>query len=242
MQGLSAAGLLAVWEQGHWRNPGERAILILAAASTETPAEAWGGVTVGQRDRMLFEVRERTFGRQIEASVRCPACAEALEFSLLTPEMLGDELSRSDPTAAFSWTGAAGMVAFRLPTAGDLAAIGDAATGEEAEAAIIARCVVETSGDFAAGFPPELADAISSRIAVADPAAEVLLDLSCPACGHTWQDGFDIAGFFWTELAAQARRLLLEVDTLARAYGWSEADILALSPVRRQAYLQLARG
>jgi hypothetical protein len=34
----------------------------------------------------------------------------------------------------------------------------------------------------------------------------------------------------------------MEVDALARAYGWREADILALSPARRAAYLELARG
>jgi hypothetical protein len=33
--------------------------------------------------------------------------------------------------------------------------------------------------------------------------------------------------------------MLREVDTLAAAYHWAEADILALSPRRRQAYLEL---
>jgi len=45
--------------------------------------------------------------------------------------------------------------------------------------------------------------------------------------------------FFWAELAAEAKRLLREVDALARAYGWREADILALSSQRRHAYLEL---
>jgi hypothetical protein len=44
----------------------------------------------------------------------------------------------------------------------------------------------------------------------------------------------------WTELRAHARRLLREVDVLARAYGWTEPDVLALDERRRAAYLELA--
>jgi len=37
-------------------------------------------------------------------------------------------------------------------------------------------------------------------------------------------------------LSARARRLLRDVHELARAYGWSERDILELSLTRRLAY------
>ena len=49
----------------------------------------------------------------------------------------------------------------------------------------------------------------------------------------------DVAAFFWTELNAWAVRLLREIHALASAYGWREADILALSPKRRDLYLEL---
>ena len=61
----------------------------------------------------------------------------------------------------------------------------------------------------------------------------------CPGCGHDWQPVFDIARFLWQELHAWALHMLREVDTLAASYHWAEADILALSPRRRQAYLEL---
>jgi hypothetical protein len=66
-----------------------------------------------------------------------------------------------------------------------------------------------------------------------------MLDFACPSCGHEWQSLFDIAAFFWAEIAAQARRLLREVHQLASAYGWREADILAMSARRRRAYLEM---
>ncbi|MGH8445497.1 MAG: hypothetical protein ACREVL_09520, partial [Solimonas sp.] len=55
-----------------------------------------------------------------------------------------------------------------------------------------------------------------------------------------WPALIDIAEALWQELRSRAEKILLEVDALASAYGWSEEQVLALSPVRRAAYLQLA--
>ena len=74
-----------------------------------------------------------------------------------------------------------------------------------------------------------------------DPQAEVLIDLSCPACQAREQILFDIAAFFWSEIAARAKRLLHEIHLLARAYCWSEADILGMSPGRRDCYLTMVQ-
>jgi hypothetical protein len=38
----------------------------------------------------------------------------------------------------------------------------------------------------------------------------------------------------------QAMRLVGDVHALARIYGWTEADVLAMSPRRRATYLELA--
>ena len=69
--------------------------------------------------------------------------------------------------------------------------------------------------------------------------AEVQLTLNCPACEHSWSVLFDITTFVWAEISSLARRLLREVHILATAYGWHEADILAMSAIRRQFYLEL---
>ena len=82
-------------------------------------------------------------------------------------------------------------------------------------------------------------DRVAEAMAQVDSQADVQLDLVCPSCGHQWQATFDIVSFFWSEINAWAYRVLHEVHTLASAYGWREADILALDPGRRQFYLQL---
>jgi hypothetical protein len=58
-------------------------------------------------------------------------------------------------------------------------------------------------------------------------------------CTYSWHAAFDIATYLATEVHTWASRQLREVHDLARAYGWSEAEILAMSPTRRRAYLEL---
>ena len=55
-----------------------------------------------------------------------------------------------------------------------------------------------------------------------------------------WSAPLDVPAFVWAEVDAWTRRLLVEVHSLAAAYGWNEHEILALSPVRRLSYLELA--
>jgi len=74
-------------------------------------------------------------------------------------------------------------------------------------------------------------------MAAADPLAEIRLTFDCPVCGDAFEDDLDLPTFLWAEMAARAKRLLSEVHLLASAYGWSEAEILGLSPVRREFYL-----
>jgi hypothetical protein len=49
-----------------------------------------------------------------------------------------------------------------------------------------------------------------------------------------------VADFLAVEVAGLAKQQLLEVAILARAYGWSEAAILAMPPARRRVYRELA--
>ena len=91
-------------------------------------------------------------------------------------------------------------------------------------------------------LPDDVASAIAAAMAEADPQAKIDLALDCPACGHAWTNLLDIAGFLWREVDAWARRTLLDIHTLARAYGWSEAQILALTTGRRDLYLAMLRS
>jgi hypothetical protein len=81
--------------------------------------------------------------------------------------------------------------------------------------------------------------ALSERMSELDPQGDVQLALNCPLCSHHWDAPLDIVSFVWGEIHAWAVRLLHDVHALALAYSWRESDILAMSPWRRQAYLEL---
>jgi hypothetical protein len=201
---------------------------------------------VTQRDEHLLRLREQTFGTVIAAFVQCPRCSENLEFTLpaadIRSRIENDHHGPEGVEAPLEIVSEDIKVCFRLPDSRDLAAAAGCDDLQDARRLIVRRCVREA---YAAGEPRDIdtlpvhaLDAAGSQIAKFQQQAEVLLQLQCPACKHNRQMMFDIASFLWTEIAAEAKRLLREVHILASAYGWREADILSLSPLRRQFYLE----
>jgi hypothetical protein len=134
----------------------------------------------------------------------------------------------------------------RAPTSRDLAAVVAATDVQVAREAILARCAQPIEDAATMTAPPPASDSdgrpaeLVAHLGALDPLAEILIDLNCPQCGHAWRSLFDIVTFLWNEVRIRARRLLQEVDLLARTYGWSEREILALSDRRRQWYVQMA--
>lgn len=86
---------------------------------------------------------------------------------------------------------------------------------------------------------PALIDELESQMEALDPAADIRLAMRCTDCGHAWDAVLDVGACFWDELGSRAHQLLEAVHRLASAYGWREAEILALSPARRAAYLNM---
>ncbi|HMO66423.1 MAG TPA: phage baseplate protein, partial [Verrucomicrobiota bacterium] len=99
--------------------------------------------------------------------------------------------------------------------------------------------VATSSVSSTSSLPDAAIDAISAALAAADPAGVLDFALNCPACGHAWTAPLDAGAVLEADLAAWARATLAEVHTLAAAYGWTEAEVLALSPARRRVYLEL---
>lgn len=240
MRALSAAEFLDAWEHGLAQSPAQRALTLLALACRETPVEKLAQFSIGQRDAHLLALREQTFGPRLASITNCPVCAEQLEFDVDAADM---GATSKAPETPLHLTHADYDVELRLPTSLDLATLDPAADRETQRQHLLQRCVVTARGGgreiAAAELPPEVGTAIAQRLAEADPQADVQLTLSCPKCQHAWQTPLDIVSYFWTEIDAWAGRLLREIHALASAYGWREAEVLALSPWRRQAYLEL---
>lgn len=235
MRTFSANDYLSLWEQGARLHVIDQALLVLSRAAPETDRDALLQLPIGQRDRLLLAVRQHNFGERIDAHSACAACGERVEFSLSCSALLADTFAADPPTRKLTLDGAA--FELRCPNSLDLAEAVGRTSLEAVEAVLLARCV---SYDDATTLTPARRAAIAAALSALDPAAEIMFDLACPACGREWQALFDINQLLWLEIAARARRLVQEVDVLARAYHWNEAEILNLSESRRALYLEMA--
>lgn len=242
MRPLSTRELLRAWEEGRGQTLVDRALLLLAQACPDESADELAALPVGRRDRRLLTLREWAFGRQLTCVARCPACDERLEASFSVEDVRTDEAPPETEPADFDFEAEGYEISFRLPDSADLAAFQELGGAAERRH-LLERCVLSARRNgrkrAASQLPATVLDAIVEHMAEADPQADVQTALSCPACGHSWQSTFDIVSFFWTEIEAWAWRVLGDIHRLASAYGWREADILALSPWRRRAYLEM---
>ncbi|HZD11184.1 MAG TPA: phage baseplate protein [Candidatus Binatia bacterium] len=239
MRPLSAAELLAVWEKGLAAPAAERALLLLAAAYPDEAPQDLAQLSVGQRDGRLLALRATQFGEQLDCMVPCPGCGEQLELSFDIASIRTAPPPKQRRTIRLRRKGY--DVRFRLPNSLDLLAL---EPGDEAQMTLLQRCLRSANLQGESISPGDLPDtiirAIVARMAQADPQAEIQVALSCPACEHEWLSLFDIVSYLWSEINTWAMRLLQDIHQLAMAYGWREADILALSPWRRRIYLQMS--
>jgi hypothetical protein len=250
MSPLSVSELLTVWERGLAALPFERALIMLAAACPETSPSALGRLSIGHRDANLLQLREWAFGPELAIVAACPSCQQALELTMpiaglrvSTDSNMNPPLNSAGEFESFVLRDY--EVRYRSVNTEDIASC----AGLDPMASrrkLLACCVISArrqgSAVFVEELPEDVAQKVEEQIAASDPQADTRLELTCPECHQGWKEVFDIVSFFWVEIDAWARRVLRDVNALARAYGWRESDILALSPMRRQIYLAMAQA
>jgi hypothetical protein len=236
MNTLSASDVLPVWERGLDAGPIQRALELLSAACPETAPEDLAALSIGQRDTLLLRLRQWTFGLPFTGMTDCPQCGEQIELTF------NPDFAPAEPVDETRFTIDSYELSLRPPNSRDLASAFDPDL-ERARLQLFERCLVSAKrlgSPLTAGeLPAAVMHEAEQRLAEADPLSEIRLAASCPACGAGRTVIFDIVSFFWQEIDAWVRRTLREVHTLATAYGWGEREILALSPLRRQCYLDL---
>ena len=231
MQALTNAAILDVWNAYDGQSRSAHALALLRAGDAQSAAPGWLAQPLGALHAATLELRRLTFGDRLEAVHACAACGELLECDIPIASLLAEDQAAPATVEADL---DAGRIALRAVTLGDLEAA--LAAGPHARIVLLARvCGEGVDVDTLADDDVRI---IEQALAVADPLADILLTVQCHACTQSATVPFDIVRYLWQECAIVAQRLLGQVHRLAAAYHWSEAEILALSPARRQFYLE----
>lgn len=250
MMAPASSRLLGAWERAQAAAPLRRADELLHALfesespDGEAPQSDWEPVSLGRRNERLLAAHEALFGPRLECLAQCPDCHTGVEFAFAVADLCPPAPPLSEPLRVThnGWT-----LTARLLQAQDLVAAAAQADVAAARQVLLDRCLLTASNAEGASVAANELDAsvvhaLGERLKEADPQADLTLALSCPECGSAWEAPFDPAAFLWQEVRASVSRIFRDVHDLARAYGWSEAEILALPPARREAYLQRIRA
>jgi hypothetical protein len=239
MRALTVSDVVALWEHGAHCHALDRSALLCARARPELPAHAIADLPLGTVTASLLHLREASFGARIQCHVDCERCGERLELALLSTELL--QPTPENPSAI----DVLGL-RVRAPCLRDLAAVANESDVNRAAQQLFARCIlhsaIESGATEVGALPDRALREVEDALEALDPNADLALDVHCAACGHCGTAQLDAGELLWDEIDAHARASLYEVHVLARAYGWTEAEILGLGAARRAAYLAMATG
>jgi hypothetical protein len=236
MRSLSAHELIEAWDgaEAEAAHPRLERLLRMAVDSDDID-----GDTLGRRNQRLIGLRRLLCGSQpIEVAARCRCGVE----NELTVPAEAIEAAPVPPPGARAIVEIAGRaIPARPPTMADLPAIAGFADAGLARSALLARCLDGAGGDDL-GDPEAVLATLGEQFEAMDPAADLRLSVNCVACGASLSVVVDLAVFVSRDIGRRVATLMDEIDSLARAYGWSENAILALPPGRRRRYVAIVRG
>jgi hypothetical protein len=239
---LAPADLLECRDRAAGVHQIDAALAILAAASGRARDDL-ARLPLGVRDTLLLDVRRTTIGDRLEARDACPACEAEVELTLSCTDLA---IGRESPPATWTLSVPPYRLTMRPLDSRDAAMSASMGDADLARGVLLERAVVDAELEgrqlAASELPPTVVDRISASLAEHDVAAELTLAFRCPACDHAWTNVLDVVRYVVTEMAAQGERILADVDALARTYGWSEPEVLALGEARRAAYVALVQG
>jgi uncharacterized protein (UPF0212 family) len=234
---LSEPALLSAWEQGTAAAAVERPLILLHHASRALSFDEGVGWTVGRRDARLIDLCELTFGPVATGTAPCPSCGVSVEISFPLAAIRTDHGDAGSPLELVLDDGH--RVTFRLPTTADLRNASQCRSDEDGARLLAVGCLLEGSPPDDTPLADSMIEALGSAMAEHDPQSDVSLEARCPACDTALTVNFDVADYVWRRVAMAGRELIFDVHQLAAAYGWSEAEILAIPAGRRHRYLEL---
>jgi hypothetical protein len=229
---VATARLIDAWDAGLAQHPVDR-VLTIAGCYTDRDRRALAALSIGERDALLLRIHRLIVGDRLSGVCACSSCAERNEFDL-------DASALPDPSpphdGVVTVTVGERSLRARLPNSFDLAAVVDAPDEDAATRIIVRRCLLDETL-----LDDDVVGAVDRAMEQVEGVAALDIAFACSACGAENRAPLDIAGFLWLELSERVQGVIADVELLASAYGWSEADILAMSDRRRALYAERMR-
>lgn len=193
------------------------------------PGEA-DALTTSDRDRLLAEVYAAEFGNRITCVLHCDACDNPFDIDFQLSDLMASlRFTPTDvPDARDSILLLDDGRRVRLPRGSDELKL-QGLPIEEAEAALLASCMVEGEATVEDGAILELLDSVA-------PILDVELDATCPECSAAMQAHFDLQHYLLATIMQETPTRITETHLLASTYGWSLHEILDLDRRHRRAY------
>lgn len=225
-------------------------IAILAGCTRADPnmpiaPEFFPQLEVGKRTEGLLVLAALSGAPLVDIHLRCanPACKEPMEV-----EVSVDELRELQRTAEEAGRPAAAIggerILFRRPTGADQAAWRrNRYSDEQSAACAMAESLVVEEFRLAyrrlAAREGRWADAVDRAMQEGDPLVDFRMRVSCPVCGEQESYRVDLIHHVIGRLRGIQQDLAVMLHRLASRYHWSEAEIFAVAPWRRERYLAL---
>jgi hypothetical protein len=227
----SAAHLLSAWNPAA-RDPAHRRLAALLAAIDVH--DGHHDDTLGQRNQRLLHLHRALVGTPLEARVRCEHCGVDSEFTVPTDAIIAAPPPPSDARIRIRSRGR--TLSFRLPRMADIEAAGRQRSVSDVRRVVLERCRIDGSLDL---MTDAAAERLGRELEALDQAANIVVNIACSGCRAGLAVSVDLATFVARDLDRIVGSLYREIDTIASAYGWNEASILALPPERRRRYVSL---
>jgi hypothetical protein len=204
---------------------------------TKDSLEVARRLTVGDRVALLLELRRLTFGDKMDCIVNCPSCDEEMSVNLSAKAFLhaGSTARRSQTEVSVGGFN----LRIRPVTGADLEALDPEEHGAGLAEALVRSCILSSDRPLPSRIPDEVMAKVSSKLEDLDPQADIVLDLTCPACKLRFKTPFFIDDFMAREVRSRAPQLERDVHWIAFNYHWSEQEILSLPVRQRGKYVEL---
>jgi hypothetical protein len=232
---MNGSALLCAWETASVQPRGTRAAALLRALNDADAV----GLDIGRREREALRVCASIAGAVFDAEACCGQCGERMDITLPMNALDADPDS-CDEIVHDGW-----RIGLCVPTTQQvMAALHDDPGDDDGQTALFARCVrfAEREGQSvcARDIPPALRERCEAQLDRLAPLANLALAVHCPACGCSDMLPFDAGEFAIERIGYWAEDELDMVARLCMLYPWSEAQVLAMTPWRRQFYFDRA--